>query len=64
MCLDCPYTSTLLGTYSKYNYYPTQNIFFDKAMIGDTASIFIQVTFNSDVGIKEIKEKEMKIIFK
>ena len=64
MCLDCPYTPTLLGTYSKYNYHPTQNIFFDKSMIGDTASIFIQVTFNSDAGRREIREKEMKIIFK
>ena len=64
MCLNCPYTPTLLGTYSKYNYHPTQNIFFDKAMIGDTASIFIQVTFNSEAGRKEIREKEMKIIFK
>lgn len=64
MCLDCPYTPTLLGTYSKYNYHPTQNIFFDKSMIGDTASIFIQVVFNSDAGKREIREKEMKIIFK
>ena len=64
MCLDCPYTPTLLGTYSKYNYTPTQHIFFDKSMVGDTASIFIQVTFNSDAGKREIREKEMKIIFK
>ena len=64
MCLNCPYTPTLLGTYSKYNYTPTKCIFFDKQMIGDTASIFIQVTYNCDNGRREIREKEMKIIFK
>lgn len=63
MCLDCPYTPTLLGTYSKYNYNPTQCFFFDKSMVGDTASIFIQITFNTDNGSRAIKEKEMKIIF-
>ena len=33
MCMDCPYTPTLLGTYSKYNYTPRQQIFFDNEMI-------------------------------
>jgi hypothetical protein len=63
MCLDCPYTETLLGTYSKYNYTPTQNIFFDNEMIGDTATIYIQMTFNSDTGPRVIKNHEMKFIF-
>lgn len=62
-CLDCPYSSTLFGTHSKYNYYPTQNIFFDDEMAGDTASIFVQVVFNTDVGKREIRDVEMKIIF-
>ena len=26
MCLDCPYSEAMLGSYSKYNYTPTQNI--------------------------------------
>jgi len=62
-CLDCPYSPTLFGTHSKYNYHPTQNIFLDDEMIGDTASIFIQVLFNSDTGWNETREVEMKIIF-
>lgn len=62
-CLDCPYSPTLFGTHSKYNYHPTQNIFLDDEMIGDTASIFIQVLFNSDTGLNEIHDIEMKIIF-
>jgi hypothetical protein len=32
-------------------------------MIGDTASIFINVLFNSDAGKSELREKEMKVIF-
>ena len=62
-CLDCPYSETLLGTYSKYNYEPQQQIFFDNEMVGDTATIMIQTKFNSDIGVREIKEKEFKIIF-
>jgi hypothetical protein len=62
-CLDCPYSETLLGTYSKYTYEPQQQIFFDNEMVGDTAIVMVQTKFNSDVGIREIKEKEFKIIF-
>jgi hypothetical protein len=32
-------------------------------MVGDTASIFIQVLFNSDMGMSETRDIEMKIIF-
>ena len=62
-CLDCPYSETLFGTKSNYNYHPTQNIFIDDEMVGDTASIFIQVLFNSDMGMSETRDIEMKIIF-
>ena len=46
LCVDCPYASTLVGTYSMYNYTPTQNFFLDDEMIGDTINIFIETTFN------------------
>lgn len=62
-CLDCPYSQTLLGTYSKYTYKPQQQIFFDNEMVGDTAKIMIETKFNSDIGIREIVKKEFKIIF-
>jgi hypothetical protein len=62
-CLDCPYSQTLLGTYSKYTYEPQQQIFFDNEMVGDTAKVMIQTKFNSDIGIREVVEKEFKIIF-
>lgn len=62
-CWDCPYTETLFGTHSKYTYEPKQNIFFDKKMVGDTASIYIQVVFNSDLGKREIQNKILKVIF-
>lgn len=62
-CLDCPYSETLIGTYSKYNYTPQQQIFFDNEMIGDTAKVFVKSTFNSDVGQRIEIEKEFKIIF-
>ena len=48
-----------LGTYSKYNYTPQQQIFFDNQMVGDTAKVFIKTTFNNDIEV----EKEFKIIF-
>ncbi len=60
-CLDCPYSPTLIGTRSKYNYTPQQQIFFDNQMKGDTAKIMIEARFGemSD----EIIEKEFNIIF-
>lgn len=63
MCWDCPYTPTLLGTHSKYNYTPHQNFFFDNDMIGDTATVVIQTIFNSDVGPREEKNTILKVIF-
>ena len=59
----CPYSQTLLGTYSKYTYSPKQNIFFDNEMVGDTTKVFIKATWNSDVGPRVVKEYNMNIIF-
>ena len=47
-CTDCPYAPTIIGTYSKYNYHPTQNILLDDEMIGDTINIFIETIFNTE----------------
>jgi len=63
MCMDCPYTPTLLGTYSKYNYTPRQQIFFDNEMVGDTAQIFVRVLFNNDSGPRVTKDTTFNIIF-
>jgi hypothetical protein len=62
-CLDCPYSQTLLGTYSKYTYEPQQQIFFDNEMVGDTATVMIETKFNSDIGPREIVKAEFKVIF-
>ena len=61
-CWECPYAETLLGTYSKYNYNPRQQIFMDNEMVGDTLQVFIKTTFNNDVGPREVIEKSFKII--
>lgn len=63
MCWDCPYTTTLFGTHSKYTYTPHQNFFFDNEMIGDTARIYIQTIFNSDTGPSEEKTSIISVIF-
>lgn len=63
MCMDCPYTPTLLGTYSKYNYMPRQQIFFDNEMVGDTAQIFIRVLFNNDSGPRVTKDTTFNVVF-
>jgi len=49
-CFDCPYASSIVGTYSKYNYEPTQNILLDDEMSGDTINIFIESVFNTEGG--------------
>ena len=62
LCVECPYAETLLGSYSKYNYTPTQNIFLDDEMIGDTINIFIETEFNTDVGESETVTNQIKVI--
>jgi hypothetical protein len=48
-----------LGTYSKYNYQPKQQLFFDNQMVGDTAKVFIKTIFSNNIEV----ENEFKIIF-
>ena len=48
-----------LGTYSKYNYQPRQQIFFDNQMVGDTAKVIIETKYPNDI----IVSKELNIIF-
>jgi len=43
-----PASKTLLQTYSKYTYYPVQQMPFDPQFIGKTADLYIRVLFNSD----------------
>jgi hypothetical protein len=62
-CIDCPYSPTLIGTRSKYNYHPKQQMFLDSEMIGDTAKVFVKTIFNTDTGQKVEIEKQFKIIF-
>tara|TARA_R110000803_G_scaffold38992_1_gene84110 strand:+ start:638 stop:1285 length:648 start_codon:yes stop_codon:yes gene_type:complete len=63
-CFDCPYAPTLLGTHSKYNYRPTQNILLDNEMVGDTINLFVETIFNNDPysGEHEIINNNFKII--
>ena len=61
-CWECPYAETLLGTYSKYNYNPKQQIFMDNEMVGDTLKVMTKTTFNNDVGFSETVENEFNII--
>tara|TARA_B110000858_G_scaffold140469_1_gene159482 strand:- start:186 stop:881 length:696 start_codon:yes stop_codon:yes gene_type:complete len=71
-CTECPYAPTIVGTHSKYNYNPTQNILLDDEMIGDTINIFIETVFNTEGGIlyhgydtpvpKEVVKNQIKVI--
>ena len=62
LCLECPYSETILGTHSKYTYNPTLNVFVDNEMIGDTINVFIETVFNTDKGRSEIVLNNLKII--
>jgi hypothetical protein len=63
-CFECPYAPTLLGTNSRYNYHPTQNILLDNQMIGDTINLFVETVFNTDLGERVEIKNEYKIIIK
>jgi hypothetical protein len=62
-CFNCSYSSSLFGTYSKYNYAPKQNMFLSKYMKNDTANVYIRVVYNSDMGSRVTKETSLKIVF-
>ena len=64
LCFECPYAPTLIGTGSRYNYHPTQNILIDNEMIGDTITLFVETVFNTDLGETERIKNEYKIIIK
>tara|TARA_R100000742_G_C4257368_1_gene75229 strand:- start:381 stop:1001 length:621 start_codon:yes stop_codon:yes gene_type:complete len=51
--------NNVVGTFSKYNYNPRQQIFFDNQMVGDTAKVLIKTVYPLDIEI----EKEINIIF-
>ena len=61
-CMDCPYSSSIFGTYSKYNYKPQHSFYLGPEMRGDTLNIFIQVLFNSDLGPQEKKDHILRVI--
>lgn len=61
-CFDCPYSERLFATYSQYNYKPRQNFYLDNRMKGDTLSVYVKATFNTDLGWSEEMNHELKII--
>lgn len=50
-----PAAKTMLQTYSKYTYTPTQQMVFFPEMIGDTAKIYVRVIWNSDYGGESVE---------
>ena len=50
-CTECPAAESHVGSYSKYNYEPTQNFLLDNEMIGDTINLFIETVFNTEQGM-------------
>ena len=50
-CTECPAAESHVGSYSKYNYEPTQNFLLDDEMIGDTINLFIESVFNTEQGM-------------
>lgn len=61
-CFDCPYSERLFATYSQYTYKPRQNFYLDNRMKGDTLSVYVKATFNTDKGWSEEINHELKII--
>ena len=71
-CTECPTAESHVGSYSKYNYEPTQNFLLDNEMVGDTVNLFIETIFNTEQGAfyhghtsevpGEIIETQIKVI--
>lgn len=60
--MDCPYTPTLFGSYSKYNYKPQHSFYMDERTVGDSLKVFVKVIFNSDIGERVEMEHILDII--
>ena len=60
---DHPAASTMLQTYSKYNYEPTQQMVFFKEMIGAEADIYVRVIWNNDYGPSVEKIYKLSVKF-
>lgn len=59
-----PAAQTMLQTYSKYNYTPTQHMVFFPEMIGQQVDIYIKVLWNSDFSGENVKKiYKLSIIF-
>lgn len=59
-----PAAKTMLQTYSKYTYTPTQQMPFFPDMIGDSAEIYIRVLWNSDFGGESVEKiYKLSVIF-
>jgi len=61
-CWECPYASSLIGSYSKYNYSPRQMFFLDSLMTGDTLKVLIETIFNNDAGNRVVIDDVFDII--
>ena len=61
-CWECPYSPSLMGSYSKYNYTPRQMFFLDYFMTEDTLKVLVETTFNFDIGSSVIIEDVFNII--
>lgn len=57
-----PAAKTMLQTYSKYTYTPTQQMPFFPDMIGDSAEIYIRVLWNSDFGGERVEKVYQLIV--
>jgi hypothetical protein len=60
-CWDCPSAVRILGKYT-YGYDTQQSFFMDNYMVGDTLRVMVKVTFNTDLGPREVVEKKFDII--
>jgi hypothetical protein len=59
-----PAAQTMLQTYSKYNYTPTQHIPFFTYMVDQKVDIYIRVLWNSDFGGENVRKfYKLSIIF-
>jgi hypothetical protein len=59
-CWTCPYLS--IGSSTNYSYYTRQQIYLNSRMIGDTIKIFIQTTFNTDLGPSVVQNGVFEIV--
>lgn len=61
-CFSCPYSESTLGVHNKYSYDSRRMIYINDHLKGDTVNIYMELQWNTDLGVTKVEEHKLKVI--